>query len=299
MTAIYRTIAEDLRSKIESGELAREYRRMVREGKTIGNPGEPKLASESDLMDQYEASRSTVREAIRLLVAWGLAETRHGKGTYLTQAITPLVTTLSDPDTGGSGEVDVYERESPERREATASKVRIELHEAEDLPKSASALQLRDGESAISRHQKRYIDDTPWSMQTSFYPMTLVERGAQRLIQGRNVEEGTMAYLEETLGIEQAGWRDTIVVRAPDSNETDFFKLPADGRVAVIETARTAYDQHGQPVRVTVTVYPADRNQFVAYFGDVPDSARPDSARPDSARENAAGEDGVAAPAGP
>ena len=33
--------------------------------------------------------------------------------------------------------------------------------------------------------------------------------------------------------------------------------------MAVFENFRTSYDQDGHPIRVTVTVYPADRNQFV------------------------------------
>jgi GntR family transcriptional regulator len=60
-------------------------------------------------------------------------------------------------------------------------------------------------------------------------------------------------------------------VRAPDSNETGFFRLPPDGRVSMIEIARTAYDGNGQPMRVTVTVYPADRNQLIFDFGWVPE----------------------------
>jgi hypothetical protein len=59
-------------------------------------------------------------------------------------------------------------------------------------------------------------------------------------------------------------------VRAPDNSETAFFKLPEDGRVSVIETRRTAFDEHGTPVRLTVSVYPADRNQFAVNVGEVP-----------------------------
>ena len=36
---------------------------------------------------------------------------------------------------------------------------------------------------------------------------------------------------------------------------------------------RVAYDQDGDPIRVTVTVYRADRNRFVIYDGNVPRSA--------------------------
>jgi GntR family transcriptional regulator len=275
MTGVmYRQIAEDLRDQILSGELAERFRRKVESKELAGNPDEPRLPTESELMEQWNASRNTIRDAIRLLAGWGLVETRHGKGTYLVQRINPLITTISDADTGGSGEVDVLVPAGLERRKASASGVRIEVHEIADAPKSAAALQLAAGEQTISRNQRRYIDDTPWSIQTSFYPMSLVERGANRLLSARNIDGGTMAYLRETLGIEQAGWRDTIIVRPPDNDETTFFRLPADGRVSIIETARTAYDQEGNPIRVTVTVYPADRNQFVAYYGDVPETAK-------------------------
>jgi GntR family transcriptional regulator len=107
--------------------------------------------------------------------------------------------------------------------------------------------------------------------------MRLVELGATRLIQAENLRSGVVAYLEETLGIKQVGWRDRFTVRAPDVVESTFFSLPDDGRVAVIQTARTGYDESGNPFRVTVTTYPADRNQFVLTAGQVPPEAGGDA----------------------
>ena len=75
--------------------------------------------------------------------------------------------------------------------------------------------------------------------------MDLVLPGAPRLIQAGNIKEGTVAYLQETLGIKQVGYHDTLTVRAPDNTETAFFKLPEDGRVSIIETRRTAFDEQG------------------------------------------------------
>jgi GntR family transcriptional regulator len=67
------------------------------------------------------------------------------------------------------------------------------------------------------------------------------------------------------------GYRDGLVVRAPDAPEAAFFQLPPDGRTSIIEISRTAFDGNGQPMRLTVTVYPADRNQFIFDFGQVPE----------------------------
>ncbi len=38
----------------------------------------------------------------------------------------------------------------------------------------------------------------------------------------------------------------------------------------VFENFRTAFDQHKRPMRVTVTVFPTDRNQFIINVEDVP-----------------------------
>jgi GntR family transcriptional regulator len=255
---MYKQIAEDLRRQIESGDL----------------PRGSQLPTELELREKYDASRNTVRDAVKWLITRGLVETRPGQGTFVVNKIIPFVTTLTgDPQTGfGGGEDDIYDlydmEVKAERREPQASAPRVEIQQANGA--LANELQVEEKSAIVSRHQQRLIDETPWSLQTSFYPMSFVERGALRLIQATDIEQGTVAYLAETLQIQQAGWRDMITVRTPDKTETDFFGLPDDGRVSVIETRRTAFDEHGTPVRLTVSVYPADRNQFAVDVGRVP-----------------------------
>ena len=94
------------------------------------------------------------------------------------------------------------------------SQPRVEIQQASTL--LAAELGVEENAPVVSRHQERSIDGTPWSLQTSFYPMTLVERGALRLIQAQNIPEGTVAYLSDSIDINQAGYRDVITVRAPD-----------------------------------------------------------------------------------
>jgi hypothetical protein len=40
----------------------------------------------------------------------------------------------------------------------------------------------------------------------------------------------------------------------------------------VYELFRTAFDGNSQPMRLTVTIYPTDRNQFILEIGQVPKS---------------------------
>jgi len=269
---MYRQIADDLRRQIESGEI----------------PPGAQLPSELELRERYGVSRNTVRDAIKWLLGRGLVETRPGQGTFVIERITPFVTTLTGDPTmapGGEGATYVeqaapggeadpdYDREvTASRRTPQSSQPRVEILQASAL--LAGELGIEEDAEVVSRHQERFIDGTPWSLQTSFYPMALVQGGALRLIQAQNIPEGTVAYLSVSLDIKQAGYRDVITVRAPGETEIAFFKLPDSGRVPVVATRRTSYDDRGEPFRVTLSVYPADRNRFVVTVGDVPSGSR-------------------------
>jgi GntR family transcriptional regulator len=252
--SMYRRIADDLRQKIEAGEL----------------PPGAQLLTELELREEYEASRNTVRDAIKWLITRGLVETRPGQGTFVVEKITPFITNLTDdPRTASGGEGDTYTQEvTAKLRTPHSSSPQVGVQNTDSV--MASELHLDTGASVVSRHQQRFIDGTPWCLQTSFYPMHLLQQGAVRLLEASNIKEGTVAYLREACGIEQTSYRDILTVRAPDENETRFFRLPEDGRISVIETRRTAFDEAGNPIRATVTVYPADRNQFAIEVGPVP-----------------------------
>jgi GntR family transcriptional regulator len=252
---LYRQIAEDLRYRIESGELVQGSQ----------------LPTEAELRDRYFASRNTIRDAIKWLTNLGLVETRPGQGTFVVEKINPFVTSLiDDPETGrGGGDMVVYLAEvAKSGRQPTSSDARVEIQRA--TPVVAKALRLEEGAQVVSRHQERFIDGTPWSLQTTFYPMSLVERGATRLILPQGIDEGAVIYLANRIGIRRAGYRDTISVRPPGENEAWFFKLAADGRVSVFEIHRVGFDEDGNRIQLTVTVYPADRNRFRIEVGKVP-----------------------------
>jgi GntR family transcriptional regulator len=252
---MYQQIAEELRAQIESGAL---------------KPGQ-QLQTELELRGVYDASRNTVRDAIKWLINLGLVETKPGQGTFVAKKVNPYVTTLSADRTGLGIDEGVRKlvEVTQQKRRLTTSPVQVEIQEANDS--IAAALGLKpDNTEVISRHERRFIDGTPWSMQTSYYPVEFADRGAERLRSARNVDEGTVLYLKESLGISQRGYRDWIIVRAPEPTEASFFSLAPDGRVSMFEITRIAFDGNQQPMRVTVTVYPADRSQFIVNSGDVP-----------------------------
>jgi GntR family transcriptional regulator len=250
---MYQQIAEKLRAQIESGELA---------------PGD-QLPTELELRDRYSSSRNTIRDAIKRLTSQGLVETRPGQGTFVTRRIDPFVTVLSGgaqaQSGGGEGITYLSEVNKNHRHPSvTTPKVEIQMPSAEVLQR----LRVPPKTQVVSRHESRYIDGIPWSLATSFYLMDFVTKGATRLLMAEDIPEGAVQYLGETIGIRQVGYRDWITARVPDANEQSFFGLAHDA--TVFEVFRTGFDQTGTPLRVTVTVWPADRNQFIVNVGEVP-----------------------------
>jgi GntR family transcriptional regulator len=252
---MYRQIAEDLREQIESGQI--EHGQQLR--------------TEIELREHYNASRNTVRDAIKWLTTLGLVETRPGQGTFVVAKIDPFVTTLTrkEGEVAEGGQSTSYLSKVGDSLEPESKSVRVEIQGAPEHV--AAQLGIAPGTEVISRHEQRHVERKPYSLQTSFYLMEFADRGADRLRRSGNIDGGAVQYLRETLGIKQVGYRDWIAVRVPNADEADFFKVPMDGRIAMYEISRTAFDGNGNPIRLTVTVLPADRNELVVNVGDVPD----------------------------
>ncbi|MEV5569123.1 GntR family transcriptional regulator [Spirillospora sp. NPDC052269] len=257
--ARYRDIADDLARRIEVGEFAAGDR----------------LPTEEQLMVDYgNASRNTIREAVKILKSRGLVETTQGRGTFVLEGTVPFAVTLAaipvppPPGPGGEGAAYRFDAEL-QGRQFENKDPKVEIQRAN--PEVAKALALEEGARVVLRHQDRFIEGRPWSLQTAYYPMEYVRQGADRLLDDEDIEPGVITYLNEVLGVEQVAYRDRITGRAPDTSESNFFTLRDVGSVVIVHE-RVGYDLDKRPIRFIRTVYPADRNQFDLVVGAVPAS---------------------------
>jgi len=247
---MYRHIADDLRAKVTGGDLA----------------SGAKLPTEDELSDHFKASRNTVREAIRRLTDEGLLESRPGQGTFVARKVDPFVTVLTaDPKTGfGGGESAAYRSEvSRNHREPTNSEPRVAVVAV--APEVAALLEIPSDSQVVSRSQNRYINGIPWSIQTTFYLMDFITKGATDLLMARDIASGAVQYLADELGVRQTGYRDWITGRLATEDEQSFFGIGHNA--AVFVDSRVAFDQHNVPMRLTVTIFPVDRNQLIVNVG--------------------------------
>ena len=231
---MYRVIADDLRRQIEAGEL----------------PAGVQLKTEVELREEYgrpdtRISRTTVRDAIKLLVARGLVETRPGQGTFVLGRNDPFVSKLTADPAAGGLEDKIY-RSEVERQGRVPDETRPRVEVQPPPPAIAQSLGLKGDDQVISRHQQRSIDGTPYSMQTTYYPMKFVTERAPRGYWRPGTSKAEWSIISVALGIDQVGWRDQFILRPPDANERAFFNLSDRVQVAMLRRAADRIRRGGQ-----------------------------------------------------
>jgi GntR family transcriptional regulator len=248
----YQQIADQLRAQISSGALP---------------PGE-RLPSEPDLVEEYHASRNTVRLAIALLTNQGLVVSRQGLGTFVTEPAKPFTALLSriqapPVEKHASAGLPVV---SPAADESEMVRLLVETVVAG--PDIAEKLGIGADDQVVVRRSQYFIGDVPWQLINSYYPSDLAK--GTGLQQAGAIESGSIALLAE-LGHPQDGFVDEIGTRMPDAREFDFFKLVSGTPVLVV--SRTAYSAE-RPIRLTRYIYRGDRVRLLHVEGTIPEGYR-------------------------
>jgi GntR family transcriptional regulator len=237
---VYRQIADQLRNAITRGEFT---------------PG-AKLPSERVLMDRYQTSRVTVRQAIAVLGAEGLIDVEHGRGVFVRSR--PPLRRLGRERLGRrereAGKGAFLSDAMAAGREASAE---VEVARGVAPPEVAERLHLSQGDQVLIRRRRMLADGQPVQLATSYLPLQLVE-GTQ-IEQADTGTGGTYARLEE-LGHRLGRFQEDLSARMPLPDEARALRLGAG--VPVIRVVRTAFDEQGAPVEVNEMVLAADRYEL-------------------------------------
>ncbi|GAA2302564.1 GntR family transcriptional regulator [Nonomuraea roseoviolacea subsp. roseoviolacea] len=235
---LYQQVASELRKAIYSGVLG---------------PG-AQLPTEAQLMEDHGVSRNTVRLALGELVNEGLVTRTPRRGTIVRDRRPLLIYPQRELEPQPSGEL----------REAFAFAVTQEGREPSQLievltvtpvEEIASRLELADGELAVVRRRLRFVDGQPYNTNDSYFPRDLVANS--EIARPGDIARGANRVLEE-LGHEQVRVIDDIWARMPNQEEAERLQLELGTPVVVY--VRVGYDRADMPVRVAVSVLPADKH---------------------------------------
>lgn len=220
----YQEIADELRAKIDSGELP--------PGATV--PGE------NTLMKTHDVARSTARQAIDVLRAEGLIESRQGVGITVREfrpIRRPAVQRLSaEVWHAGRSIWDVDLEDRPRR-------VEVEVDEV-DAPEHVARL-LGTDERMCRRSRTFYVEGKLIQTAVSHLPMSLA-RGT-RIMEPDTGPGGMYARLEE-IGHKPTRFKEEVRTRMPTPQEAADLQLGPG--TPVFQIMRLAADEDDRVVEV-------------------------------------------------
>ncbi|MCB1038801.1 MAG: GntR family transcriptional regulator [Acidimicrobiales bacterium] len=222
-TIRYREIADDLRRRVEGGEVA------------VGRL----LPSEAELSGRYSASRVTVRKALELLRAEGLVDSRQGFGWFV--AGSPVRQTLAHLGTI-EGQLAAEGRDS-ERRILEFAFVR-----------PPAGVRARLGiDKALKVVRLNLADGEPFARVTVWCPEELGAHLSRAQVQERS--------FYELLPIALGGATQTIGADAASEVDAELLQVPVGSPVLVCE--RVTAEEGGRAVLIGEYVFPAHRTEFI------------------------------------
>lgn len=237
----YRQVANQLRTQITAGAFA---------------PGE-QLPSERELVELYDVSRPTIRQAIGVLRTEGLVLAEHGRGLFVRPK--PPVQRLGRnrlsrrerSEARGTFLTDAHVNEFTPRVEVS---VRIEDADG----RIAQILGIAPGSSVAVRERVMFADDVPVQLAVSWLPRDLTQGTA---IEEHNTGAGGIYARLEDGGHTLAYFTEFVTARLPDSDEATALHL--NHGTPVLAITRVAVDTVGRPVEVNDMVLPGDRYELM------------------------------------
>ncbi len=208
------------------------------------------IPSERDLMTTYDVSRATVRKAIDSLVAGGLLEKIHGKGTFVAR---PRVEThlhlasFSD---------------DMRRRGLVASTRLMRVDEERPPPDVVKTLRLGARGSAWRIDRVRLADGQPMAIEQGWYPRVLLPD-----LDTQDLTGSLYTLFAERYDLVIDGAEQTLWGEAAEGATARRLEAPAHTPLLVFRRVSSAA---GRPVEHVVSRYRGDRYQVHMSLGATP-----------------------------
>lgn len=201
-----------------------------------------RIPSERELMDEFEVSRTTVREAVGRLVNEGTLTKVHGKGTFITKKppIHEWVSTLNS---------------FTETVRNMGLKPGSKLLKIEKIEKGEGPIDLFENKMYMIE-RLRFADEKPVAIEKHYYSADLGSN-----LSKYDLENGTIyELLENELGINLVEAEQFISTEIIDAESAKHLDIPLNSSVLSVE--RIIYDEFENPVEYYKGLYRPDMYVF-------------------------------------
>lgn len=228
--ALWRQIAEKLRSDITSGKLVAGER----------------LATEHAMAQELGVNRHTVRRAVGVLADDGLVRVEQGRGTFVAEPVVPF---------------QIQRRTSFRANMLATNRVAEGRLLSDDVIEAdreiAEALQIGEGSRVVVLETLSFADGRPLAMARKHFPCSRLSGIADAFRQTGSVTESL-----KVLGIHEYERKvSRIMSRMPSGREARTLQQPTGRPVLVSENINT--DPTGRPIEYSITSFAGDRVQIV------------------------------------
>lgn len=227
---VWRQIRTNLAHEIASGQ----------------RPGGSMLPTEAALSRHYGVNRHTIRRALKALADEGLVRSEQGRGTFVE-------------DIGIDYLIGSRTRFSENIR-AQDFEPGLELLGFRTCPAQIDVAEMLDIEpdtEVMETQTRRFADDRPVTVSTSYYAGIDPNAFKQALSEGRSVTTALKA-----LGIDDYHRQKTVVSsRMPSVADADLLKQPRTRPILYVESVNIL--NNGRPIEFARTRFASDRVQLV------------------------------------
>ncbi|WP_246268081.1 GntR family transcriptional regulator [Acrocarpospora macrocephala] len=241
---LFRRIADELRAKIRSGELAPNAQ----------------LPTQAELMRQYDVSDGVIKAVMRTLASEGLIQARRGAGTFVKARPTRqrLPRSWWRPARGGS----------PFLQDMAAHGMHgswaFDSETVQASPEIRDRLGLDEPDSELPDVMRTaytfMADDEPVQLATSYEPWALTKGEPIAYPEaGPHAGQGVVERMA-VIGITVTHWSEVVSARPASTVEAQALKIGAGALVLTIE--RT-YFAETRPVETADIAIPVDRYEIV------------------------------------
>lgn len=232
----YADIAQDLRQKIKTGELA---------------PGQP-LPDQKTLAKHYHTSRMTLQKSLTLLKTEGYLYSQQGAATYVKHNAADLANMEVS--------VDQYVGTSKllgKTHDLTSKIIRFKMRYPNDTEQEKLALQATQVIYDIIR--VRYVDNVPYGIEYTKMPVDLIPGLDEEVL-----HHSIYSYIEETLELKIGAAFRQICAQKSSADDIKYLHNQPDDPVLAV--TNIVYLNDGRPFEYSTTDQRFDKGHFSVFL---------------------------------
>ncbi|WP_347862043.1 GntR family transcriptional regulator [Salimicrobium sp. PL1-032A] len=202
------------------------------------------IPTEQELMKEFDVSRTTIRQAVSILVQEGLVEKKQGRGTIVKPR------KLS----GNLSELKGFAEEVLERGQTPKSKL-IRAQFKTNLYHENSMLEVESEEPILLIERIRFADDTPVALERTCWPKHIGE-----ILMKYDLNEARYYEILENYNVYLNRANEKINATNATVDEADSLGVRAGE--ALLEMTRLSFGVDERPIEYTKTLYRNDQYHY-------------------------------------